>query len=265
MLHRCGLDPICSISAVCSSKLHHLLSLTHLQLPNHNVPYSSGGVGSFVSRLMGRGCTVQWNWEIKVRTRNSNPPPDWDTSLIPTLSPKTRIHHWLPPANEVWGKVMFLHLCVILFTGGHASQHASQVTWLGSLHPVGLPPGGLPPGGGGLGWPQWDTWDTSGWYASYWNAFLFQNTFSKIWIIHSPSQHTLLLLRIHHWSPHTFSYIYSNNTYWSQHTRSQTVIIHHYSQYSHSTSEWINVSLITPICASDCDNTVLIPTPSPQD
>ena len=22
----------------------------------------------------------------------------------------------LPPANEVWGKVMFLHLCVILFT-----------------------------------------------------------------------------------------------------------------------------------------------------
>ena len=24
----------------------------------------------------------------------------------------------LPPANEVWGKVMLLHLCVILFTGG---------------------------------------------------------------------------------------------------------------------------------------------------
>ena len=24
----------------------------------------------------------------------------------------------LQPANEVWGKVMFLHLCVILFTGG---------------------------------------------------------------------------------------------------------------------------------------------------
>ena len=25
---------------------------------------------------------------------------------------------FLPPANEVWGKVMFLHLSVILFTGG---------------------------------------------------------------------------------------------------------------------------------------------------
>ena len=25
---------------------------------------------------------------------------------------------FLPPANEVWGKVMFLHLCVILFTCG---------------------------------------------------------------------------------------------------------------------------------------------------
>ena len=24
----------------------------------------------------------------------------------------------LPPANEVWGKVIFLHLFVILFTGG---------------------------------------------------------------------------------------------------------------------------------------------------
>ena len=24
----------------------------------------------------------------------------------------------LPPANEVWGKVIFLHLSVILFTGG---------------------------------------------------------------------------------------------------------------------------------------------------
>ena len=43
----------------------------------------------------------------------------------------------LPPANEVWGKVIFLHLSIILFTGGgrvvfqHAlqvvSQHALQV------------------------------------------------------------------------------------------------------------------------------------------
>ena len=27
---------------------------------------------------------------------------------------------FLPPANEVWGKVIFLHQFVILFTGGHA-------------------------------------------------------------------------------------------------------------------------------------------------
>ena len=31
-----------------------------------------------------------------------------------------RICHLLPPANEVWDKVIFLHLFVILFTGGHA-------------------------------------------------------------------------------------------------------------------------------------------------
>ena len=34
----------------------------------------------------------------------------------------------LPPANEVWGKVIFLHLSVILFTGGVVSQHALQVS-----------------------------------------------------------------------------------------------------------------------------------------
>ena len=55
----------------------------------------------------------------------------------------------LPPANEVWGKVMFLHLCVILFTGG------------GGL---------LTPGGAGQTPP--DT-SASGQYASYWNAFFF--------------------------------------------------------------------------------------------
>ena len=38
----------------------------------------------------------------------------------------------LPPANEVWGKVIFQHLFVILFTGGS--------TWAGA------PPAGTPPG-----------------------------------------------------------------------------------------------------------------------
>ena len=52
---------------------------------------------------------------------------------------------FLQTANEVWGKVMFLHLCVILLTGVLASQHVSQVTW---------PVGGLPPGSGSAsrGW-----------------------------------------------------------------------------------------------------------------
>ena len=31
------------------------------------------------------------------------------------------------------GKVMFLHVSVILFTGGSLSQHAPQVTWPGGL------------------------------------------------------------------------------------------------------------------------------------
>ena len=34
----------------------------------------------------------------------------------------------LPPSNEIWGKVIFSQASVILFTGGVASQHASQVT-----------------------------------------------------------------------------------------------------------------------------------------
>ena len=43
------------------------------------------------------------------------------------------------------GKVIFLHLCVILFTsGGSLSQHASQVTWQGGLCPgQGLCQGGV--------------------------------------------------------------------------------------------------------------------------
>ena len=40
----------------------------------------------------------------------------------------------LPSTNVVWGKVMFLHLCVILFTGVCVSQHAVGQTPLGR-HP----------------------------------------------------------------------------------------------------------------------------------
>ena len=52
----------------------------------------------------------------------------------------------LPPANKVWDKVMFLHLCVILFTGRWFTSGWFCIQ--GGLHPRGLPlGGGLPPGG----------------------------------------------------------------------------------------------------------------------
>ena len=41
----------------------------------------------------------------------------------------------LPSTNEVWGKVIFLSVIPSVNGGGGlASQHASQVTWLGGLH-----------------------------------------------------------------------------------------------------------------------------------
>ena len=85
--------------------------------------------------------------------------------------------HWnaflLLPANEVWGKVIFLHLSVILFTGGSA--------WTGT--PLGryTPQAGTPPSGQvypplGRYTPGssacWEIRATSGRYASHWNAFL---------------------------------------------------------------------------------------------
>ena len=56
------------------------------------------------------------------------------------------------------GKVIFLHLSVILFTGG-SGRHPREDTPLGR-HPPGTPP---PPADGHY----------SGRYVSYWNAFLF--------------------------------------------------------------------------------------------
>ena len=65
----------------------------------------------------------------------------------------------LPPANEVWGKVMFLHMSVILSTGWRGSLYDvtscpmfllrglclwPHVTSGGSLSREGLCPGGLP-------------------------------------------------------------------------------------------------------------------------
>ena len=39
-------------------------------------------------------------------------------------------HVFLPPANELWGKVMFLHLCVILFTEGEGVCPTLPGCWL---------------------------------------------------------------------------------------------------------------------------------------
>ena len=57
-------------------------------------------------------------------------------------SSETFTAYYLPPANKVWGKVIFLHLSVILFTGGS--------TWAGTPRQVHspwqvYPPAGIPP------------------------------------------------------------------------------------------------------------------------
>ena len=58
------------------------------------------------------------------------------------------IQKWLlPPANEVWGKVIFLHLSVILFIGGSASVHAGRPLYQGG--PPGDPPAKETPCQGG--------------------------------------------------------------------------------------------------------------------
>ena len=69
---------------------------------------------------------------------------------------------YLPPANEVWGKVMVLHPSVILFIGRgvstplHAGVHpqADTPSWADTL------------------FGYYEIRSTSGRYASYWNAYL---------------------------------------------------------------------------------------------
>ena len=112
---------------------------------------------------------------------------------------------FLPPANGVWGKVIFFHLSAILFTEGeylgrYPSQAGTPLGWYTPLgrytprqvhprqvhslagtpprryttpsryttpHPAGTPPRGTPPSAMYPGIRS-----TSGRYASYWNAFL---------------------------------------------------------------------------------------------
>ena len=84
----------------------------------------------------------------------------------------------LPPANEVWDKVTFLHLSVILCTGGGVWSEGG--VWSKGLLVQGTAgPGGEVwsqggPGPGGVGVPGGDPLDgyCCGRYASYWNTFL---------------------------------------------------------------------------------------------
>ena len=105
---------------------------------------------------------------------------------------------FLPPAKEVWGKVIFLHLSVILFTGGSASvyggipispreQTPPRADTLRSRHSLELgadtpwsrhpPRAGTPRSQEQTPTPLcsacWKIRSTSGRYASYWNANLF--------------------------------------------------------------------------------------------
>ena len=142
-------------------------------------------------------CTTALFWFRRV-----DPPPDRDPlDRYPprtespwkehgTRQPDRKWHHTENPPwtdkhlwnyyltlNEVWGKVMFLHPSVILFTGGvsaplHAGMHA--------------PPPADPPRCYGIR-------STNGRYASYWNAYLFYE-----WILdHSQLNGTLI-----HWLDH---------------------------------------------------------------
>ena len=80
----------------------------------------------------------------------------------------------LPPANEVWGKVIFSEACVKNSVRGGA--------WSGGCLVPGVPGrgGGVPaPGGGACSWggvPGGDPPDgyCCGRYAFYWNAFLLR-------------------------------------------------------------------------------------------
>ena len=95
-----------------------------------------------------------------VHLENSLPHPPPDPFKLDKPAVGRPLKGFLVTARK-WscGKVMFLHLSVILFTdGGGVSQHA-----MGGVHPPGRRPW--------VDTPRDGHW--SGRYTSYWNAFLF--------------------------------------------------------------------------------------------
>ena len=102
-----------------------------------------------------------------------------------------RVVFLLPPANEVWGKIIFSQVSVVLFTGGACVP--GVCVWLGACMPGGVHAwgcaclgvhgrgacvvGGVHSQGGGSVRGRKDG-HCSGRYASYWNTFLFVYDFS---------------------------------------------------------------------------------------
>ena len=109
---------------------------------------------------------------------------------VSALTCKTPLHNVFTGRNEVVAKVIFLHLFVILFTGGvSVSVHAGIPHPPGSRHlpRADTPPEQTPPPGADTHTPPTHPWSRhtsppreadsgirsmSGRYASYWNAFL---------------------------------------------------------------------------------------------
>ena len=100
----------------------------------------------------------------------------WSEQL-PTLKMISHLSALLPPANEVWGKAIFSHQFVILFTGGGVCMVLFGGTGVGGV--CGFIRGGMH----GFIWGACVVFSVffgyneirsmSGRYASYWNAFLY--------------------------------------------------------------------------------------------
>ena len=79
----------------------------------------------------------------------------WREYCISTSCQREFVIIFLPPANEVWGKVIFLHQFAILFTGGVPGRYtpplAGTSPWAGTppldryTHQAGTPPGRYTP------------------------------------------------------------------------------------------------------------------------
>ena len=89
------------------------------------------------------------------------------TQEVAGSSPFNVINFYRPQRS--WGKVMFLQVCVILFTGG---EYLTRYT----PRPGTSPGPGTPPRRRAC----WEIRSMRGRYASYWNAILFVTEFAEL-------------------------------------------------------------------------------------